>query len=398
MNQPATPQQAGYKQGLVLVVVNLLPMMGIVALMPVVPSLLEHFKGVPNIKTLAPLVLSAPGLCIAILSPFAGFFIDKWGRRKLLIRLMIIYGIGGVIPFFVDGFWTLMGGRFLLGIGEAFIMTIVNVLLGDYFLGKQRSNWLMWQGIVGTACGTLLLIISGHLATRGWQYPFLIYSSTFLFAFAAWLFIFEPSNPEIKVGVDKRATKKIPTRTIALLYLLTLSASTIYFVYTLHFSLALDEMGVKDKATIGNLSAIASTAVPVGALIFKLVYNRPIWMQLLLISILLAVGLTGISMSTNTTVAVIFAWIQQLACGMTIPVLIAWGLNILPPEFRGTGMGFWSSGFFLGQFICPVVVSVVRNATGSLLNAFEFFGILCFALAIINATYNLVKKRSPVTA
>jgi MFS family permease len=121
-------------------------------------------------------------------------------------------------------------------------------------------------------------------------------------------------------------------------------------------------------------------------------------MQLLLISLLLGVGLTGIGISTSTTTAVVAAWIQQLACGMTIPVLIAWGLNILPAEFRGRGMGFWSSGFFLGQFICPVVVSAVRNATGGLLHAFEFFGILCFVLTILNATYNMLKKRSAVTA
>lgn len=395
MMNPNTQRIAGNPQGWVLVVVNLLPMMGIVALMPVVPSLLEHFNNVPNIKTLAPLVLSAPGLCIALLSPFAGFFIDRFGRRKLLLPLMIFYGVGGVLPFFIDDFWALMGGRFLLGIGEAFIMTLVNVLLGDYFQGKDRSKWLMWQGIVGTACGTLLLIASGNLAQKGWQYPFLIYGTTFLIVFFAWLFIFEPSVHPADAGVSKIPVEKFPVKTIVKLYALTLTASTIYFVYTLHFSLALDELGVKDKAVLGNMSAIASTAVPVGALIFKLISNRPIWQQLFLISLCIGTGLCAIGLTTNTTYAVAGAWIQQLGCGMTIPVLIAWGLKTVPVEYRGRGMGFWSSGFFLGQFLCPVIVSGARQVFGSLLAVFSAFGILCLALCLVNFLLNYF-KRSPV--
>lgn len=383
--------KAGFKQGMVLVLVNLLPMMGVVALMPVVPALLDHFKEVPNIKTLAPLVLSAPGLCIAILSPFAGYFIDKIGRRKLLIYLMVLYGIGGVLPFFIDNFWALMGGRFLLGIGEAFIMTIVNVLMGDYFEGKQRSSWLMWQGIIGTACGTLLLMLSGKLATFGWQFPFLVYASAFVFSFIAWLYIYETKSI-VQSSQLKPSWNLIPKKLIGQLYLLTLSTSIIYFVYTLHFSMALSEIGIHDNVELGNLSAIASLAVPIGALLFKLMSKRTIQFQLFFISLLLGIGMYGIGISKSSNEVVVYAFLQQLACGMTIPVLVAWGLNIIPIEFRGTGMGFWSSGFFLGMFICPIVVSFISNQMGGIVAAFKFFGLLCLILTLTNLIIYFINK------
>ena len=87
-----------------------------------------------------------------------------------------------------------------------------------------------------------------------------------------------------------------------------------------------------------------------------------------------------------------FAFIQQLGCGTMIPVLIAWGLNSLPPEFRGRGMGFWSSAFFLGQFISPFIVTAVKNLSGSLLNAFVVFGIVCVLLGVINYLFTANKS------
>lgn len=80
---------------------------------------------------------------------------------------MILYGIGGLIPFFVSSFPALMGGRLLLGVGEAFVMTLANVLLGDYFSVKARNWWLVVQSVAGAAFGTLLLYASGQLAASG---------------------------------------------------------------------------------------------------------------------------------------------------------------------------------------------------------------------------------------
>ncbi len=394
MIQATVPKKAGPLQAWVIIVVNILPMMGIVALMPVVPSLLEHFKNTPHIQTLAPLILAAPGLCIALLAPFAGYLTDKWGRRKLLIRLMMFYGVGGVLPFFIDDFWTLMGGRFLLGIGEAFIITIVNALLGDYFSPKERAKWLMMQGIFASIFGTLMLSGSGHLAAIGWQYPFLLYSLAFLFAILAWLFIFEPDYKTATPGISQTPSDKPPYSIFTMIFIITFILSIIYFVYTLHFSLALDEMGIKDKVLLGNLSAIASIGVPIGGIIFKLISKRPFWQQCLVIAALLGIGLTGIGMAGSQYSVVVFAFIQQLGCGTTIPVLVAWALNTLPLAYRGRGMGIWSSALFLGQFSCPLVVSLVREWRGGLLPAFTAFGMLCLLSALVIFLLGIVRKKS----
>jgi len=387
MNQFKQHRKAGPVQGIIITLTSMLPMMAIVALMPIVPAISQNFKNIPNINTWAPLVLSAPGFCIAIISPYAGYLMDKFGRKKLLVTTMILYGIGGVAPFFITSFPVLMGSRLILGIGEAFIMTIANVLLGDYFEPEQRAKWLMVQGIAGPFLGIMLLSLSGNLAVTGWQYPFLVYGVAFIIALATWLYIFEPQKSKTLLPPGTFAVK-MPLKLVAKLCSITLIASTIYFVYTLQFSLALDAIGIKDRAEIGNISAVVCIAVPIGALIFKLFSKKPIRLQLLIVSIFIGTGLTGIGSSGTTTSVMIFAAVQQLGCGMTMPVLIAWGLNTLPAEFRGRGMGFWSGAFFLGQFISPLVVTAVRWLSGSLLSAFVVFGIVCLVFGLLNYLFS----------
>ena len=78
------PRKAGPWQAWIVILINQLPMMAIVALMPALPTLMAHFAGMPNSDLLVPMILTAPGLCIALCAPFAGVLVDKYGRRRLL--------------------------------------------------------------------------------------------------------------------------------------------------------------------------------------------------------------------------------------------------------------------------------------------------------------------------
>ena len=119
---------------------------------------------------------------------------------------------------------------------------------------------------------------------------------------------------------------------------------------------------------IGNYSAVAAAAVPLGAILFKLLSKRSTQLQFTVLFMLLGTGLVGIGLSRDLITVVGFAFIQQTGAGMCIPVLIGWSLREMPEQFRGRGMGLWTSAFFLGQFLSPFLVTLVHAAwTGGLL-------------------------------
>jgi hypothetical protein len=62
----------------------------IIALAPALPTILSHFKDVPNAKTVAPILLTVPALCIAIFGCIAGWLTDRFGRRPPAIADRIV--------------------------------------------------------------------------------------------------------------------------------------------------------------------------------------------------------------------------------------------------------------------------------------------------------------------
>lgn len=383
IQQPAAVQRkAGAPQAWTLIFAMFLPIMAIIALAPALPTLIGHFSYIPNFSVFVPMILTAPALCIAILSPFAGRLSDLFGRRRLLLIAMFLYGFGGLVPLFVDSFAAVITGRILLGIAEAFILTIGNALLADYFPEEERPKWLSIQGMVGPFLAALIMFGSGFLAAKGWQYPFIVYALAFPIFFAAWFYIWEPTRKknESKAVVDM---KTFPWHSVLWIAFVTLITSIIYYVFIIHFSLVLTSNGIKDEGRIGVISAVVSITVPLGAYIYKKLSNRSVYFLLLVIYVLMGVGYLGISLLHEEKLIMAAAFIQQTAVGMTVTTLVGWALLNLPAEHRGLGMGIWGASFFIGQFVNPLVIGFINGLTGGIIGTVTTIGVICIVLAVV---------------
>jgi MFS family permease len=377
-------RQADWRQGWILVMSGFLPVMAIIALSPTLPTLLAHFRDVGNPQLMVPLLITAPSACIALFAPAAGAITDRFGRRRLMLWAMAVYGIGGFIPFFIDNFWAVVGGRVVIGLGEAAVLTVSNTLLADYFDEKARHRWLMLQGLMGSILGSVTIACSGFLAAKGWQWPFAVYGVAFPILLASILYLFEP-QPRVRAQQDAAAApaSPFPYRVALVVCGVTIVLSTIYYVQVIHFSVLLKDLGVLDPESIGLAMAIPSLGVPIGAVLFKLTTRYGVSSQIALVFIGYCIGLGGIGLAPDYKVALAFAFVQQLANGIIVPALIAFAQNRFSFEHRGRGMGWWASAFFAAQFLSPAVVNLVRGAFGGLQPAFLVFGIVAGIGAVV---------------
>jgi MFS family permease len=376
-------RKADWRQGWILVISGFLPVMAIIALAPTLPTLLAHFRDVPNAALMVPLLITAPSACIALFAPGAGAIADRFGRRPLLLWSMVFYGAGGLVPFAIDNFWAVVAGRFVIGIGEAGVLTVVNTLLADYFEEKERHRWLMIQGVVGSVLGTLTIASSGFLAAQGWQWPFLVYAVAVPILLASIAFLFEPAPRRKQAGPVQPSppATPFPYRVALLVTGVTVLLSTIYYVQVINFSVLLKDLGVSDPKSIGLSMALPSIGVPLGAIVFKLTTRFGAGSQIFLVFLGYAVGLSGIGLAPDYQLALCFAFVQQLANGIIVPALIAWAQNKYSFEHRGRGMGWWASSFFVAQFLSPAVVNLMRASVGNLQGAFLAFGLIAAACA-----------------
>jgi MFS family permease len=390
---------AGTGQGLVLVVIAFLPILAIVSLAPSVPKIMAHFAYLPGAATLVPLMVTAPGLMIALLSPVAGVVTDRFGRRTPLLAATFFYGIFGISPYFLDSLGPIFATRFAVGICESVILTVSNTLIADYFALNSRRRWLTVQAVAGPILATATIMGSSVLTGYRWNGGFLIYGVALLIFVAAWVFVFEP-EVQPAAPADRAALAGVfPWGMVGRYSAVTLLSSILYYVFIVNGGTALTAVGVDSPERLGVLISIASIGVPVGALLFGWLAKR--WSSGALIATFLAclgAGLFAIGLARNPQTLVAVAMVQQVGAGMAVPALIFWVSQLLPAEFRGRGMGFWACAFFLGQFVSPAIVGLIRSRTGGILPAFSIMGGIALLAALVTLLLTRRAARAVATS
>ena len=175
-----------------LLITSSMAVLGGATLAPALPAIQAQFSEIPNVQLLVRFVLTIPALLIAITAPGAGYVVDKFGRKNILIASVILSGLAGLSSFFASSLPIILIGRGFLGIGVAGLMISTTTLITDYYSGTARATFLGFQaGFMGIT-GTILLIAVGFLADSSWNSPFLIYLLPFPILLFVLFVLFEP--------------------------------------------------------------------------------------------------------------------------------------------------------------------------------------------------------------
>jgi MFS family permease len=350
--------------------------MGIVLLVPIVPQMYAHFSAVPNADYLIQGgVLTMPALCIALFSTFAGWLADAVGRRRLLIGAVLLYSVVGIAPIFLDNLYAIIVSRIGVGLCEAAILTLSTTMIGDYFGGHAREQWLASQTAVASISAVLLIVIGGWLGGLfGWRGPFAVYASGFLFALALIAFTWEVEGTPSAATAQPKGPA-FPWLHMAGVCGVTLLASIMFYSMQTQGGFAWNILGISDPARIGVLTSIASLGVPLGTFIFRGATKRLSTSPLLAIEFLiLALGFIGMGNAHDYRLYLLAASLNQIGCGMILPTLLIWAIRGLPFEIRGRGTGLWTAVFSIGQFGSGITMTYFAKILGGLLPAFSALG------------------------
>ena len=155
---------------LILLLLNLfIAFLGIGLVIPVLPSVMNelHLSG-----TMVGYLVAAFALTQLLVSPIAGQWVDKYGRKRMIIIGLIIFsfsellfGLGKVVEM-------LFISRLLGGVSAAFIMPAVTAFIADITTLQTRAKAM---GYMSAAISTGFIIgpgIGGFLAEFGSRIPF----------------------------------------------------------------------------------------------------------------------------------------------------------------------------------------------------------------------------------
>ncbi|MFJ1754848.1 MFS transporter [Kitasatospora sp. NPDC088134] len=381
-----------------------LPILGAVLIAPVLPKLQDHFAATPGADALAPMALTIPALSLAVMAPFAGAIIDRLGRHRLLVIATVLYAIVGTAPLWLDSLPAIVASRVLVGIAESAIMTCCTTLIGDYWSGKQREKYLALQAMCASISATAFFALGGAAGSAGWRAPFWAYAVGLLLAPLLGLYLRPAAGrAQVVAATAAGATEAeaaAGTRTPLLRRLLapcalTFFSAIVFYTVPVETSFLLDDLGTTAPATIGLCTAIASVATVVGAVAFTRLTDRA---ERLLPAVLAlcALGFGIIAVADSVPLLVAGAVVNCLGGGMLLPTLITRTMVLLNAADRGRGTGLWNSAFFLGEFVCPLILLGVAKPAGSLAGAVGVLG--AAALAVAAGLAVLRARRRPAAA
>ena len=378
-------REAGFAQGVVLLLAAVMPAMAIVTLVPVLPLLGREFGALPGSAFLIPMALTVPALCVALFSPFAGWLSDKVGRKTPLIIALLLYAVVGVAPYFMTDFYQILASRVALGVCEAMIMTIATAMLGDYFVGARRQRWISAQVGVVSVSAIALIAAGGFLGEAlGSRGPFLLYVLAVPMALVVGFVLFEPAERLTQ------AKGRLPIAKIFPLLLVTLVTGILFYTTIVKLGPILLLTGEVSPATIGLVGALVNAGVVAGSVLFNFLKRLSGPVLLTMGMVFFSVGFTGIWWSTELTYTVVFAVCTTIGSGLLLPTLVNWVLALLPDAVRGSGTGLWTGTFFLGQFVAPLLVSAIEKPVNGLANV----ALVWAGVAVLIALISLFNRRS----
>lgn len=138
-------------------------------LIPAIPDLIKDFH---ISYSMSSWILTTYLIAGAIMTPITGKLSDIFGRKKILLIIMIIYVIGVSLGGFVTNIYEMLGVRVIQGIGMS-MFPIAFGIIREIF---PRTKLAIGQGIISSmfATGAVIgLVAGGHLIQNfGWQATF----------------------------------------------------------------------------------------------------------------------------------------------------------------------------------------------------------------------------------
>lgn len=345
--------------------ITLISVMEVSCIAPVLPKIAEALSITAAQANLLIVVFTMPGI---FLSPFFGIAADRFGRKKVLVPALLLFGICGTAAGFTRNFSLLLILRFFQGAGSASLGSLNQTIIGDVFPGDERVTAMGYNSSV-VSIGTMLYpSIGGAIAILGWNYPFFLASMAFPVSL---LVIFgldyrEPvTNGKLKEYL-RQSFRLIYRREILSLYIGTLAAFILLYGILLAFlPFYIKQHFHSMPLIIGLAMSVASVGTITGSLnLGKL--SRIFSSKKLLVSsfLIYSIALSALYFMPVILLFILPVFIYGFANGIVIPNIQTQISILAPDEYRGAFMSINSSVLRLGQTIGPLVTGLIFSRFG----------------------------------
>ena len=369
--------------------VTLMAVLGTSSVTPAFPTIVRELGVSSGQVGLLITVFTLPGI---VMTPILGVLSDRYGRKKILVPALLLFGLAGGACAFARSFALLLALRFCQGIGAAALGTLNVTVIGDIYGGRERSAALGYNSSVLSVGTASYPAIGGLLATFGWFYPFAL---PFIAIPIAIVVLFSLHNPEPhnEQGLKEyagRVWEHLKDRLVLGIFIGNLVTFIILFGALITYLPALmyDDFGAT-PLVIGIVVASASLTTALTSTQLSRLTARFSEKPLIRASfVLYAVALILVPLVPSVWLLLVPTVIFGVAQSMNIPNSFSLLNEAAPSENRGAFMSINSTILRLGQTLGPVLMSAVAIPFGL---GGAYFAVAALAVATLLVALVLIR-------
>ena len=321
------------------------------------------------------------------------------GPRRWIARIAVSWGILSSAMMFVQGDWSFVTLRVLLGIAEAGLFPALMYVTTLWFAQRDRSVavGLIYIApslglIVGSILGGALMQLDGLLGLAGWQWMFLIEGLPTIVLGVILLFVF-PDRPKDAAWLTPAEAEILEARAAggasphhvkgawltALKHPTTLLMGLIYFFNQVGFvglyffaPAMVQQMHITTPFYIGLLSASVGLGFLLGVLALPRVHSRVTndFAYLAVLTAGDAITAAAFMLIPDMTVRIALFVANAFFAGGILPIYWAVSMKRLHGIQAAAGLAMINTIGLLGGFTGPYVFGLVEKSTGTSLSAF----------------------------
>ena len=370
---------------------SLLTVMAGAAVAPALGVIQEYFAD--SSPVLVQMIISIPAIFIVITNSIFPRLCKRFGAKTLTMIGLLLYTAGGCIAGAFSQILLVLIMRAFVGVGVGIIMPLSTGLLSFYFPPEKQAKLMGYSSAMNQMGGVVATLLSGVLATISWRLSFLVY---LMGLFSIILCVIFVPNDRIhrseESAADRKADESAVDRDAEVsaahddkgvfrqnyVYIIAMFLlMTTFFLYPANFAMETVQDSVIPARYIASIMAGADLIAFFGGLLFvalKKICGRfarflaPI-LFLAGYLLLLAGGWFGVLAGS--------AFIG-FANGVGVPFIIFEASVRAGKAAATTVMPLISAALYLAQFLCPILMSIVRMLFGSAVSHLPY----CFAVVL----------------
>ena len=381
----------------VIFAITLMAVLGVASISPAFPAMTRHFRVTPQQIGLLITVFTLPGV---LLTPVLGVLADRFGRKRILVPSLLLFGIAGGICALVRQFHWLLMARVAQGMGAAALGSLNVTLIGDLFPPKQRSTAMGYNGSVLSVGTAAYPAIGGALAMFGYYYPFLLALAAVPIGIWAMVALPEPTvGRRAALGTYLRQVRRgvLRREVLGLFFTSTAAFVCLYGSYLAFLPFLLERRFLAAANVIGLVFSASSVATALTSWQLGRLTRLTSERALIVVGLLLqSVALTAFTFADSTTQILVMMPLYGAGTGIALPAVTSLLASLAPVENRAAFMSLNGTVLRLGQTLGPISMGAVYGVWG--LEAAFYAGSVVLVVAALVVAWLVRPPRRPADA